>query len=759
MRLALENYKAVTSVSAIVLALGAAQQGAAQDIDANADGAAQTEPARKTAAASAPAVGEIIVTAQRREERLRDVPVSVAAFGDQQLEASGIDTVGELQVVTPGLRMERIGTYQIPALRGVSTVLTDPTTDASVGIYLDGVYQPGLSTTAMDLPDVERVEVLKGPQGTLFGRNTSGGAIRIITKKPSYDFTGSVTASYGNFDAASFKGFISGPLVDDMVAFSLAGNVGRSDSYYRNIVPGPDGVVGGRLEPKGNSNALIRGKLLIEPSDNLSILLAGRYSDQNISSLYSVLDGNSASKQLDPDTIVATRPYDVALNSLGALSIEVWDLSATIDLDLGSGVLSSVTGYTKGRTDQVQDSDGAYAPNGRTNMFYAGQAEGWFSQDLSFTSTLDGPFNFIVGASYFDGQGEWDPLGVDLGFGPENGITIYGIGKVKSAAGFGEITYEVTDRLTLIGGLRYSWEERQLNSDILFNGVDVPKPDGALTFRGRRSWDRLTPRASIRYALTDRDNVYFTYSEGFKSGLITTNYVGPTDTLDVVDPETIIAYEIGYKGNVSDNISLNLAAFYYDQQDVQQLIYQFVGDPPAPLSRSLNAANAEIYGVEGDAVFRFGPSFELSMAATYLNSTILDFPNSGSNVPLPGNSGNQTLPFDASGQTNILSPKFTMTATPTVFLDVANGELVLTGNVYYSSKSYYTLDHRVFQDGYVTIGARASWSPYDSGLKFSIFGENLTDEAVLGGAFVFPTGDNVLYKPPLTYGAAVSFSF
>ena len=722
----------------------------------------------RQASADAPALEEIVVTAQRREERLRDVPISVTALSGDDLEKAGVENVHGLQNVTPGLQMERIGTYQIPALRGVGAVLTDPTTDAAVGIFLDDVYQPGLATTALDLPDIERVEVLKGPQGTLFGRNTSGGAIRVITKSPSYDLAGSVTASYGNFDAASIKGFISGPIVADKVAASIAVHVERSDSYYRNVVPGQSAIVGSRAEPEPNKSILVRGKLKFDPTEDLSILITGRYSNSKQSTLYSALNGNSANKLLDPNTITATRPWDVALNSLSALSVEVRDVSSKINLNLGPGVLSSVTSYTKGTTVQVQDSDGAFGPSGLTNMFYPTQAEHWFSQDLTYTSTLNGPLNFIGGVSYFNGRGAWDPLGVDLGFGPQNGITIYGTGKVESIAGFGEATLKATEHLTLIGGLRYSWEKRSMSSDVLVGGVDLPKPSGDLTFRGERTWDKFTPRVSVSYALTDLDNIYFTYSQGFKSGLINTNYVGPPETLDVVDPETISAYEVGYKGNPIDAVTLNLAAFYYDEKNVQESIYQIVTDElgnQVPLSRSLNAANIEIKGVDADATINFGQSFNLRIAAAYLDATIKSFPNAGRNVPRldangnPLNDGNQTLEYDASGQTNILSPKYTMTITPTAHATVAGGELTLTGSVYYSSKTYYTFDHRISQGGYVTLGARASWSPDNSGLTYSVYGENLTNKAILGGAFIFPTGDNVLYKPPRTFGASVQYRF
>ena len=715
--------------------------------------------APQDAQASAAASGDIIVTAQRRSERARDVPISLTALTGDQLVAAGVTDTSSLTNVTPGLKMDRVGNFTLPAIRGITTTVTGPGADANVAIYLDGIYQPSTTSNTFDLPDVERVEVLKGPQGTLFGRNATGGAIQVFTRDPSYTPNGSVTVSYGSFNTLTVKGFVSAPLVTDKVALSVAGFYESSDTYYRNLRPSGPGL-------EGAETKLVRAKLRLDPTDNLKIVLTGRYSDRRESvAIYgSPLNGNTVGRLLAPDAIIPVRPYDVALNDESRPQrVRAWDMSGRIEYELGSGTFTSLTGYTHSKLSNVLDADYSYAPNGLGVNYHVSTYDKYFSQELSYASAMDGPFNFVVGAFYTKGEGAWHPLSVQT---PTFAVSIYGIQKVESVAGFGEVYFDVTDRFSIIAGLRYSWEQRSLDSATVF-GLNAPRP-AALNRRGQQSWDSATPRLSLRYKLTPDSNVYFTYSQGFKSGVYNTS----ASTNDLANPEKIRAYEIGYKGRIADAVSLNAAAFYYDYKDLQANVLTNVGG--VPLSFLRNAARARIFGFEADASVQFSSAFDIRAAVSVLDGKYKDFTSASVNVPCtnipaagvpcstvgtPTNTGNRSVPYDASGMRMIRAPEFTASITGNAHFDMAGGQLDLTGTMYYSSRLFFTFDQRIQQPGYVSLDARASWSPANSGLTLAVYGKNLTDNAVIGGTFITEVADGVSYMPPRSYGMSASYKF
>lgn len=701
--------------------------------------------------------GEIIVTAQRREERALDVPISLTAMGDEQLAQANIETTNDLALLVPGMRMERIGIYTQPSIRGITTVITGPGADANVATYLDGVYQPSNATTNFELPDVERVEVLKGPQGTLFGRNATGGAIQVFTKRPSYTPTGSLEVSYGNYNDLKIKGFASGPLVPDKIAISLAASYGRVDNYNHSIIPGD-----GKLP--GSESYLIRGKLLFDLSDNFRVLLTGRYSQFEDSLVQNTLLGNSLGKLFDPDTIAPLGAREIALNTDGTNKVETYDFNGRIEWDTDFGTLTSLTAYTDSRTTNLSDADGTYQPNGLGLIFLVDQQDDTFSQEVSFASDLDGKFNFVIGTYYTDGSANWSPLGVSV---PGFAQSIYGTQKITSWAGFGELYFDITDQLSVIGGLRYSWEKRKHFSDGPIGDLDLPKP-ASLTFRGQRSWDDFTPRISLKYALTPRDNIYFTFSQGFKSGTFnTTDLAGDASdpsTWDVVDPEKITGYEFGYKGNPIDGVSLNAAVFYYDYKDIQQNAFVVVGG--LPLSRNINAASARIYGFEADANIAFSPAFDMRLAVSVLDAKFKDFDNAAVNVPVLADPddpfsgvGNTSVSFDASGNPMVRAPDFSVSVTPHYNAPLMGGEMDMVATLFYQTRTYMTFDKRISVPAHAKLNARVSWSPDNSGFTFSVFGRNLTNKDVLSGAFPNQFADVSTYEPPRTYGASVKYEF
>ncbi|MBV1918415.1 MAG: TonB-dependent receptor [Sphingomonadaceae bacterium] len=705
--------------------------------------------------------GDIIVTAQRKSELARDVPISLTTLTSEQITSASITDTTGLEQLTPSLKLDRQGNFTAPALRGISATVTGPAMDNNIAIYLDGVYMPSTTSGTFDLPDVERVEVLKGPQGTLFGRNATGGAILIITKRPSYTPEGMISASYGNLNDVMIKGFVSVPLIADKVAIGLSAYYHNNDSYYNNIRPDSS------LE--GEDSFLIRGKLRLNPTDNLEILLAAAYGER--SETYAIygtpIAGNTLSRVLDENSIIASRPYDVALNDVATpQETESLDLSARIELTLPGGTLTSITAYLERDLVNSLDADTAYAPNGLGINYLPSAFDEYFSQELSYSSDLDGQLNFTLGAYYTDGAGGWTPLGVDAP-GAATDIAIFSKQSVESIAVFGEAYFDLTDRLTLIGGLRYSWEERILNGTGVFGVFKASKPD--LPYVGTRSWDSFTPRASIKYELTPTSNVYFTYSQGFKSGVWNAN--NPFFE-DVVNPEKIKSYELGYKGRISDMLSFDAAAFYYDYTDLQTTFVFVLPGQTVPLSILRNAEAARVYGFEADAKVRFSEFFDMRIAGAYIDAKYkkfedtaiilpcTDFANPCGTVGSPTLAGNNDkVAFDASGRRMPRAPKFTATVSANGHIPVGGGMLDLTGSLYYSSSVDYTVDGRIKQDAFAKIDARAAWSPNDSGFTFAVFGKNLTNKTTYGGTFITAVSDAIHWAAPRTYGAMVEYRF
>jgi iron complex outermembrane recepter protein len=705
--------------------------------------------------------GEIVVTAQRRSERVRDVPLSITAFTGDQLQQAGVRDTQSLTQTTPGLKMDKIGNSTIPAVRGVTTQVTGPGSDTNVALYVDGVYQPAANANTFDIPDVERIEVLKGPQGTLFGRNATGGAIQIVTKDPSYTLSGSILGSYGSFDDKLVKGFVSIPIVADKVAISLAGLYERNDGYLKDFIT--------RENAAPFESRLIRGKLRLDPTDNLKIIFTGFYSwrKDSASSFSIPLNGNTVGRTIPGTLIPPGDPYLVSVNPIARQDNinRAKGADATVTWQLDFGTFKSITGYGYYELTNPNDTDGTLQPRGVVGILYSGgTTDKFFSQEITFASSLGGKFNFLIGGYVSDGWGGWRPLNVLSDTFP---VSIVSRQNATSYAAFGEVYFNPTDRLSLIGGLRYSSERRSLDSALYpFGGtvaLSALKPDVA-----HKSWGSATPRFSIKYALSPTSNVYFTYSKGFKSGvfLSASTRLQGDGSLPLANPEKLDAFEVGFKGRLADIIDLSLAAFHYNYKDVQVNTYTCVDQGAAGcinLSVLTNAASARINGLEFDATIRPVTGLSMRTGVSLLDAKYENFATASRTLPrynaqgLP--IGNFTQQYDASGNRMLRAPKFTINETVSYTTDIANGATTLSGTVYHTSAIAYTIDGRIQQNPYTTLDARLSWSPHKSGLTFAVFGQNLTDTLRIASVFSSETADAVSYLQGRTWGIEASYRF
>jgi iron complex outermembrane receptor protein len=701
---------------------------------------AMTSVAHAQAAADEPASGEIIVTAQRRSERLTDVPIAIVAQSAEQLDRAGVTNARDLTIVTPGLRFSGNGANAQPSIRGVHSDQTDPGNDANVALYLDGVYQSNQIANNMDLVDVERVEVLKGPQGTLFGRNATGGAIRIFTRQPSFTPTGILDVSYGSFNDVTAKAYISGPIVEDVIAASLSGGHEHSDSYARNLLTGKRQV--------GTNSKTLRGKLLIRPTDTIDVTLTGAYLnrvDGNATD-YQPLAGNTVAS-LFPGAVYSSRPYNFASNPTPQTRAKVYMGSAKIDWRVGSlGTLSSLTAYNHVDVSYNTDADLSSLPLLQYPIY---EKQRDVSEEFTFSSEKFGMFQLTAGAFYYNSVGRYDPLIVEGSFVSP---TLYGYLKqeTKAAAAFGELNITPTEHLSFILGARYSHERRTASGSFFL----MPGRPAGLPFLGTASFNSVTPRATARYKFDSGDNAYFTFSRGFKSGGF--NLAGLSTA--AYEPEKIDAYEVGLKTSPRRTLAANLSAFLYKYRDQQ------VSSNVNGFNVTGNAASSRIWGLDADIVIRPVPGFTTTIGAAYLHARFDQYANAVFNRPtMVGGAtcfcGNDTVTGDLSGGVEPYSPAFTIGITTNYHKTIASGTIDLSASLYSTSRFFYDNNARLQQPAYATAAARAAFTPRGLPVTFYAWVKNLTDTRYFNTTFISNVGDGVTYAAPRTVGAGARLEF
>jgi iron complex outermembrane receptor protein len=474
------------------------------------------------------------------------------------LQQANIQQLGDIMKLSPATRFDYAANFVQPTIRGVGTAVVTAGSGSNVGIYVDGFYSPNPLAADFQLLKLESVQVLKGSQGTLFGRNTTGGAILVTSSKPSAAPGAVFEAPYGSFNTVQLKGYVTTALTDN-IAFDIEGGYKSSDGYVRNIVDGPK--YPGRLK-----NWSVRTGLNVDASDNVSFLL--RYTHQDVDDptnvvantfqqdgrIYAPLQGTLG--QLSP-AIAPTAPHRVAMpwNSAPAFRLNADIFQLTGSIDLGFANLTSYTQYRADDSVVMTDNDQTAAEFQFNNINIRDRT---FTQEFLLASNSKGPLQWTAGLFYFNYLDAFDP--VRIGSNRDNiFLEVTTRSRTQSIAGYLDATYEVTNGLFLTAGARYSHDRFDRAS------LEIA-PFGLFTPYAPVSGDRVTPRAVLRYALNDRSSVYASYTKGYKASL--TDVVGG----GVVEPESMNAFEIGYK-YASRAFSLNLASWYYDYKNLQLSIY------------------------------------------------------------------------------------------------------------------------------------------------------------------------------------------
>ncbi len=740
------------SIVAVILCAGVSSGALAQAIEA----APAAAPA--SAATSEGDQADIIVTAQKRAERLQDVPISITTQSADQLQSAGVQTTKDLTKVVPGLVFAQNEAFSQPAIRGVTSSITVAGAENPIAIYLDGVYQPSVTAALYDLPDVDHIEVLKGPQGTLFGRNATGGAIQILTKTPSYTTTGKFTIADGlytggsarNANEISANGFISGPIVGDSLAYSVSGFYRYNPGYMVND------VTGGRAGLQRTYGT--RVKLLWEPSSDVKFLLSGYYNRSYDEAAYSraPLNGITTGAAF-ADAVIPTRPWHIAVdpNQPDLMRLKAYGISLKGDIKTSVGTFTTITGYSNSKNPNFVNSSGVYSQSCElafTCLSYnlTSNSES-ISQEVDYTSEKFGIFSVTAGLFYYHNFGNTQD--VDVLSGPNASIRAFGYRdsvKTSAYAGFAELNADITDRLHVILGGRYSREK--LTADASFvPSLQVPVPAPIPVAVPGRKDDAFTSRASIRYSFDRSTNAYFTYSKGFRSGALPQPF---DPNLTPVAPEKLDSYEVGIK-TARRLFSFNAAFFYYKYKNLQ--LTKFVG----ALSTPQNAASSTIYGADVDGSIKLSSDLQLTAGLNYTPRAKFD---NYTNAPLffPPATGGFAPPIsilngDASGLRITRIPKFSGSIGVNWQHEFDFGKAGFNANLYHSSSYKWDVVGSVKTRAYEDLSGQ--FYIEKDGVRVSIFGKNLLNKAAINGSQPSDTVFPVLYIPPRQIGVSLGYSF
>lgn len=680
-------------------------------------------------------VEDIIVTAQRRDERLQDVPVAVSVASAVQLEAAGINTVIDVRIAAPSLNSTAASGIFASSIRGVGSFGFSPGLESPVALYIDGVYLATPLSSELALNNVASLEVLKGPQGTLFGRNATGGLIQITTATPTQQTKGKFSLEYGRYNDLIGTGYLSGGLSGNLAA-DIAVRAERRDGIGKNITTGSDA---GDI----HHDVLVRSKVVWTPGTDTTITAIGNYWDGRNSLGYAVGDPgtvNGWSGRINPDL-----GYDTDTND--DFQIGGWTAggSLKIEQDVGDVRLTSISAYRKALLTLKRDLD--YSPDDIAFLDLR-QTDKQISQELQASSTGSGRLKWTAGLFYFNLTSAYPSILVDLSKSVNQAaITINAKQRGESGAVYGQATYEIFDGTNLTLGGRYTSEKRrevdssQFIQPVGFPGFTLSSPDRS------RTDSRFTYRVSLDHRFSDELMAYASLNTGFKSGGYNTNSPGEAPFA----PEKLTAYEVGIKADLLDRrLRLNLAGFYYDYSDLQ---VQRVGTFALIV---FNGAKSRIYGLDADFTANISRNLSLTGGFAWIDTKFKNF--DGCPISQPGG-GVPQVTGSCTGNALPFAAKFAGSLAANYTTQVGAGEFQASGNVYYNSGYFFESDNVSRQPRYAKLGASLKWTS-DSGYSISVVGRNLTDRRTLASSGTQTNGNvGVTWADPRTYSVVLGIEF
>ncbi len=693
--------------------------------------------------ASAQLMDEIVVTAQKRTQDAQDVPVSISAFSGEAMAQLGFQVPQSVAQQVPNVLFGEDGGLPQFNIRGVQLYDFGSGNEPPVGVYVDEIYMGTLGGHVSELLDVERVEVLRGPQGTLFGRNTTGGLVHIISRKPTNAFSASTSLQYGAYDQVIAEGAVGGPL-SDTVRARIALKYNRDDGWQKNIYNGQrfasKKAFVGRAQVEVDITPDVTGLFNFHASTlggeakNLGLL--GRLDPANMAQECALADirarrcvSGAGSPSTSPKRTATDIPHLAQdVDAHGGFAKFDWRIN-------GDVTLTSITGYEYTSRFYSQDPDASISPLAPENLLpinlYNSQAVK--AKQLTQELRLAGK-NWVVGAFYFDDKKR--DLDFDLvALGDGNRARL----DTRSWAIFGQIDQHISDSVYVTAGARYTWEKKDLQITDISNpaffdaeGFDT----GALTWRLGLNWE------------AGRDTLVFAnVSKGFKSGAFQTSFVDVIGQAAPSKAETLISYEAGVKSDLFNrDLKVSASTFYYDYRDLQMLTVTNVGNQLLQILD--NIGDARTFGAEADFTWRAAEGLEGRLGIGYIDTKI--------NSPLPQFDGKETA----------RAPKLTLNGLVryTAPWDISGGQLSLQGTFTHMGDHFLTPQNQPYlkQKAYTLLGSRVRWQDKDDRYFVEAFVDNITDKEYAVGAFDLSAPfqfSGVFWGTPRLWGLRIGANF
>ena len=698
--------------------------------------AAQTPAPAADAAPDATQLEEIVVTAQKRAENVQDVPITINAVTAAAAARAGATTTADIPALVPGITISRQTANPQVYIRGVGTQNVSTGAEGSNPVYLDGFYNPSLAGALFALNSVERIEVLKGPQGTLFGRNATGGAVNIITRDPSHTASVMASGGYGNYNTID-GAFYGTTGLTETIAADLALSVHRQgDGFGTNLFNGQDV---NRLREYA-----VRSKILFEPTDQLRITLSGDYDETRNTLGFSLRLRDGVSALITHET-AAPGFHDVRENVQPYGFQKSYGAQLRVAYDLGAANFISMSSFRNVEQNFNLDQEGSSFSLVNANFLSNTRA---YTQELQLQSESSSPVQWIVGGFYLHNHAKSDPLTLTgAGLAAVGGTDVRdGRIKTKSIAGYAQATVPLGDKTDITAGARYTSDHKRLNFVRTFpalNRVTASTDD--------HTWNAFTWRLAASHHFTDRVMAYASVSRGFKSGEYGIYAFAPP-----VNPEKLTAYEAGLKTELLDRkLRANAAVFHYDYNNIQ------LNRIEAGTQVLLNAAKAKVTGLDLDLQLTAIPNLTLGAGASILfKHEYSSFPNApGTRNNPAATGGNTAFAFDASGNEMIQSPDSTLNLNAAYVIPLGDkSNVLLAANYAYNDGFFWEPDHRVRQNAFGLLSGQIVYTLPSGNISVRLWGKNLTNRKY--NLYVSTAINDVqAAAAPRTYGAAVDVKF
>ena len=681
-------------------------------------------------------IADIVVVAQKREERMQNVPVAVTAFSGDALASKGVASLTDLGTVTPGLVFPTTGIGGSPRLRGVGTQISVGGNENSVATYVDGVYFPSAAANVMAFNSVAQVAVLKGPQGTLFGRNATGGLLQITTRDPGQTFNGSAQVGYGNRNTFSGNAYLGGPLGKDLAADIAVDYRNRQDGFGINVF---NGQKVGTLE-----TFAVRSKWKAQLGESTTATLIGDYSKmKGAFPAYRPVLGELT--LIGPP--FAGNKFDVNSDVQPLSDSEEYGVSLNIQHEFSAFKLVSISAYRHSDWKFAFDSEGLPLPILSAN---GAVPDKMLSQELQLVSSGGGRLDWALGLYYFNRKSGFVPahlVAPALGF-LQDFTTRQ---NTESFAGYGQMTYRISDATAFTAGLRLTTEKKSYFAEGVFRNLspafNVPLGPTA----DSQKVTKLTWRAALDHHLSKDVMVYASYNRGFKSGGYDPTSVA---VASYIRPEVLDAFEVGLKSDLLDrHLRINAAGYYYSFKDIQ--LNTYINGLPAVY----NGNSAKISGFDLDVTLVPVTGFTLTAGVGYVHDRFDDF--SIAQTALVATGGiTQLANISAKGKRLPNTPDWTVNLGAEYKVALGSANLAFAADYFRSSKWFSDPENRLAQKAYSLVNASATLSFAEDRYSLRAWGRNLGNVAYASQLFPqVPVADVVSYAEGRTFGGTLGVKF